>query len=284
MIERVAVIGAGTMGHGIAQVSAMAGLETVLWDPDPSALEKGVRQVGSNLDRGVEKGKVSEQTRARAMERLRAGGGLQDTAAADLVIEAIPERMELKQALFRELSGIVSDAAILGTNTSSLSVSEIASAASLPHRVVGLHFFNPVHLMRLLEIVRARETDERTVQASVEFARAVGKEPIVVTDTPGFASSRLGLALGLEAMRMVEQGVATPEDIDTAMVLGYNHPIGPLRLTDLVGLDIRLEIAKYLHATLGGEQFEPPAILYRMVEEGRLGRKSGRGFYEWESG
>ncbi|HEV2131623.1 MAG TPA: 3-hydroxyacyl-CoA dehydrogenase family protein, partial [Longimicrobiaceae bacterium] len=197
-------------------------------------------------------------------------------------IEAVPERMELKHQVFSELERSAPAHSILASNTSSLSISRIAEATRRPERVVGLHFFNPVHIMKLLEVVRGRETSQETLDASLEFARRIGKEPIVVTDTPGFASSRLGVVLGLEAMRMVEQGVASPQDIDKAMELGYNHPMGPLRLTDLVGLDVRLGIAEYLHGELGGEQYRPPEILRRMVEEGRLGKKSGRGFYEWE--
>jgi 3-hydroxybutyryl-CoA dehydrogenase len=217
------------------------------------------------------------------VDLLRPEETLESAAAdADLVIEAAPERLDLKRELFASLSAASPAGAILASNTSGISIDEIAGAAARPERVVGLHFFNPVHLMRLLEIVRGTRTAPEVVESSLEFARAIGKEPIVVSDTPGFASSRLGIVLGLEAMRMVEQGVAEPEAIDTAMMLGYNHPIGPLRLTDLVGLDVRLEIANYLHRTLGGEQYRPPEILRRMVQEGRIGKKAGHGFYSWE--
>jgi 3-hydroxybutyryl-CoA dehydrogenase len=189
--------------------------------------------------------------------------------------------MDVKRTIFAELDAAAPPGAILATNTSSLSVSRIAEATERPDRVIGLHFFNPVHIMKLLEVVRGDATTEATVDAALDFARRIGKEPIVVTDTPGFASSRLGVVLGLEAMRMVEQGVASPEDIDRAMELGYNHPMGPLRLSDLVGIDVRLGIAEYLHAELGGEQYRPPEIMRRMVAEGKLGRKSGEGFYTW---
>ena len=278
----MAVLGAGTMGNGIAQVCAMAGYTVALHDPQPGAVERALGTIRGNLDKGVERGKVTAQARETALGNLRDAADLQSAAAdAELVIEAVPERMEIKTSLFGELHRIAPAHAILGTNTSSLSVSRIAEATGRAERVIGLHFFNPVHIMKLLEVVRGRETSQETVDASLEFARRIGKEPIVVTDTPGFASSRLGVVLGLEAMRMVEQGVATPQDIDKAMELGYNHPMGPLKLTDLVGLDVRLGIAEYLHGELGGEQYRPPELLRRMVSEGKLGKKSGQGFYDW---
>jgi 3-hydroxybutyryl-CoA dehydrogenase len=282
IIHYVAVLGAGTMGNGIAQVCAMAGYEVSLFDAQPEAVERALNAIRANLDKGVERGKVAMETLELAIRSLRKAADLDDAVArADLVIEAVPERMEIKTSLFADLHRIAPAHAILGTNTSSLSVSRIAEATGRAERVIGLHFFNPVHIMKLLEVVRGRETSQETVDASLEFARRIGKEPIVVTDTPGFASSRLGVVLGLEAMRMVEQGVATPHDIDKAMELGYNHPMGPLKLTDLVGLDVRLGIAEYLHGELGGEQYRPPELLRRMVGEGKLGKKSGQGFYDW---
>ena len=282
-IHRVAVLGAGTMGNGIAQVCAMAGYEVALHDPQPGAVERALGTIRGNLDKGVERGKVTAEARETALGNLRDAADFAAAAAdADLVIEAVPERMEIKTSLFAELDRVTPAHAVLATNTSSLSVSRIAQATGRAERVIGLHFFNPVHIMKLLEVVRGRETSQSTVDASLRFAARIGKEPIVVTDTPGFASSRLGVVLGLEAMRMVEQDVASPEDIDRAMELGYNHPMGPLKLTDVVGLDVRLGIAEYLYAELGGEQYRPPEILRRMVAEGRLGKKSGRGFYDWE--
>ncbi|MBW3569769.1 MAG: 3-hydroxyacyl-CoA dehydrogenase family protein [Gemmatimonadetes bacterium] len=281
-MQHVAVLGAGTMGNGIAQVCAMAGCEVSLFDAEPDAVERALNAIRANLDRGVERGKVRLETSDLAIRSLRKAPDLADAASrADLVIEAVPERMELKTEIFAELHRLAPAHAILATNTSSLSVTRIGQATGRPERVIGLHFFNPVHIMKLLELVRGRETSGETVDACLAFARRIGKEPIVVSDTPGFASSRLGVVLGLEAMRMVEQGVATPQDIDRAMELGYNHPMGPLRLTDLVGLDVRLGIAEYLHAQLGGEQYRPPELLRRMVAEGRLGKKSGQGFYDW---
>lgn len=282
-ISSVAVIGAGTMGHGIAQVCAMAGMATSLYDPAPGAAQAALDRIMVNLNQGVARGKVTSEAASDAMSRLRRGENLSDAVCtAQLVIEAIPERMELKTGLFANLNGLAPEEAILATNTSSLSVTRIAAATQRADRVLGLHFFNPVHIMKLLEVVRGEETSDETLEAALAFSRAIGKEPIVVADSPGFASSRLGVCLGLEAMRMVEEGVATPADIDRAMELGYNHPMGPLKLTDLVGLDVRLGIADYLYESLGGEQYRAPEILRTMVAEGKLGKKSGEGFYRWE--
>ena len=283
-VRRVAVLGAGTMGHGIAQVCAMADLGVSLYDPQPGQVDVAIARITGNLDQGVQRGKVTTDARGIAIGNLRRASDLRDaTEDVDLMIEAVPERFAIKLRIFEDADRHAPEHAILASNTSSLSISRIAEATRRASRVVGLHFFNPVHIMKLLEVVKGQETSEQTVEACLQFARMIGKEPIVVTDTPGFASSRLGIVLGLEAMRMVEQGVAAPADIDKAMELGYNHPMGPLRLTDLVGLDVRLGIAEYLHSELGGEQYRPPEILRRMVEEGRLGKKSGRGFYDWES-
>ena len=282
MDERVAVIGAGTMGHGIAHVAALAGLRVRLHDVSAEAIGRGLAAIRQDLDRGVEKGKVTVESREATLERIAAAARLEEAVGdADLVIEAVPESLELKRELFRRLGAAAPAAALLATNTSALAVGRIAEAAAGPERVVGMHFFNPVHLMPLVEVVRAEVTGESAVERALAAGRRMGKEPIVVRDSPGFASSRLGLVLGLEAMRMLEQGVATAEDIDKAMTLGYRHPMGPLRLTDLVGLDVRLAIADSLHRELGAEAFRPPAILRRLVAEGRLGKKSGRGFYEW---
>lgn len=281
-IGRVAVLGLGTMGHGIAQVAAMAGCGVALYDPQPGQADRAVSRITGNLDKGVQRGKVNAATRGTAIANLVKTAQLRTAVEdADLVIEAVPEQMEIKAGIFADADRFAPTDAILASNTSSLSISEIAAVTRRPDRVVGLHFFNPVHIMKLLEVVRGEQTSAATVQAAVQFAERLGKEPIVVTDTPGFASSRLGIVLGLEAIRMVEQGVAAPADIDKAMELGYNHPMGPLRLTDLVGLDVRLGIAEYLHDTLGGEQYRAPQLLRDMVRQGLLGKKSGRGFYEW---
>ena len=284
-IGKVAVIGAGTMGRGIAQVAAMAGHDAVLCDVDAGQLERALAGIEAALDKGVRLGKVAEATRDGALARLAGTGGLREAVeGADLVIEAVPEVMALKKRVFAEVEAAAGEGAILATNTSSLSVTEMGAGLAAPGRFVGLHFFNPVHIMALVEVVRGQHTNLRTLNRCFGFVLELGKEPIVVADSPGFASSRLGIVLGLEAIRMVEAGVASPEDIDKAMVLGYRHPMGPLRLTDLVGLDVRLGIARYLHESLGSEAFRPPALLERMVAEGRLGKKSGRGFYDWDSG
>ena len=280
-IELIGVIGAGTMGHGIAQVAAGAGFRVVLRDVDRESLARGVRAIERNLAKGIELGKLTEADCDSTLQRIHGTTHLEELADADLVIEAAPETLEIKQNLLREVEGIAKKGFIFATNTSSLSISEIARASQYPANVVGLHFFNPVHLMRLVEIVVGKATSDDTVATVREVSRKLRKEPIVVNDVPGFASSRLGVALGLEAMRMLEQGVASARDIDTAMELGYNHPMGPLKLTDHVGLDIRLNIAEYLYRELGSETFRPPEILRRMVAEGKLGKKSGHGFYDW---
>jgi 3-hydroxybutyryl-CoA dehydrogenase len=281
-VELVAVLGAGTMGHGIAQVAALAGYRVVMRDVSRDALARGVRSIEANLEKGMRLGKVTEDERDMALQRIRGATSLDEAAEADLFIEAVPERMELKRATLKEVEQIARRDFVFATNTSSLSITEIASGARRPARVVGMHFFNPVHIMRLVEVVVGRETSAEVVETARAVGRRMRKEPITVRDVPGFASSRLGVALGLEAMRMLEQNVASAKDIDTAMELGYNHPMGPLRLTDLVGLDVRLSIAEYLHGALGAESFRPPEILRRMVADGKLGRKSGEGFYEWK--
>ena len=281
--KRAAIIGAGTMGHGIAQVVAMAGAETVLVDRSEDLVTEGLRRIRQNLDGGVERGKVEPGVRDAALARLRSATEIRDAAdGIDLAVEAVPERHDLKLEVFRALEAAAPVHAILASNTSSLSVTRLQRELADPGRVLGLHFFNPVHIMKLVEVVRGDDTRDDVLDRAVDWTEWMGKEPIVVKDSPGFASSRLGVALGLEAMRMVEEGVASPADIDTAMTLGYRHPMGPLRLTDLVGLDVRLHIAEYLHDELGGERFRPPGILREKVEAGELGQKSGRGFFDWD--
>lgn len=273
------------MGRGIAHVSALAGYETRLFDIDGEILVRALETVRSNLDKGVELGKIKPVNRDGALDLLSTSTELARAVdGADLVIEAIPEQLELKQSLLDSVADLVGPETIVASNTSSLSISALASALEGAERVVGLHFFNPVHIMALVEVVRGDRTTERVTEQARQFAEALGKTPIVVRDSPGFASSRLGVALGLEAIRMVEEDVASPDDIDRAMELGYRHPMGPLRLTDVVGLDVRLQIARYLHRELGSERFRPPRLLERMVEEGRLGKKTGGGFYDWSGG
>jgi 3-hydroxybutyryl-CoA dehydrogenase len=280
----VAVIGAGTMGHGIAYVASLAGHQVRLADADAGTLERGIKRIRASFDTAIARGKCTPVERDAALAALApCASAVEAARGADLVIEAVPEKLELKQRLLAELEPVVADGAVLASNTSSLSITAIASALQRPDRVIGMHFFNPVPVMKLLELVRGERTTDTVTDRARAFAERIGKTPIVVRDTPGFATSRLGVVLGLEAIRMLEQGVASAEDIDRAMELGYNHPMGPLRLTDLVGLDVRLAIAEHLHATLGDDTYRPPALLRRLVAEGRLGRKSGQGFYRWET-
>ncbi len=278
----VAVVGAGTMGHGIAQVAALAGYETALTDSNIDALTAAAGMIQKNLDGGVERGKISAQDAQYALGRLAMIEELEAAVSgADVVIEAVIEDLDIKRELFVRLDSATLPSAILATNTSSLSVTSIAEVTKQPGRVLGMHFFNPVHIMKLVELVRHQQTDSDVIERAREITIKMGKQPIVVTDSPGFASSRLGVVLGLEAMRMVEQGVARPEDIDKALELGYGHPMGPLRVSDLVGLDVRLAIADYLHQELKQPHYEPPALLRDKVAAGELGKKTGKGFYEW---
>ncbi|HVY61884.1 MAG TPA: 3-hydroxyacyl-CoA dehydrogenase family protein [Planctomycetota bacterium] len=280
-VRRAVVLGAGTMGHGIAQVAAAAGIEVRLYDVKDEFVQRGLAKVKKFLEDGVAKGKVAAEERDRVLGRLSGTTDLDGAAReADLAIEAIPEDLELKRRTFARLDEVAPEGALLATNTSSLPVTAIAAATRHPGRVVGMHFFNPPPLMKLVEVVRGEATDPAAVEAARGIALRMGNDPIVVRDAPGFASSRLGIALGLEAIRMLEQGVASAEDIDKAMELGYKHPMGPLKLTDLVGLDVRLAIAEYLERELG-ERFRAPELLRKMVREGKLGKKSGEGFYKY---
>ncbi|QHS17730.1 3-hydroxyacyl-CoA dehydrogenase family protein [Halopenitus persicus] len=280
----VAVLGAGTMGHGIAQVTAMAGHDVTIRDIETEILEDGVASIERNLQGGVERDKLTQAEADATLDRIDTTTSLPDAVAdAAFVIEAVPEDLDLKRDTFADVEEHVDDDAIIASNTSSLSMTAIADALDRPERAVGLHFFNPVHIMGLVEIIVAEQTSEETLAAATDLVEEIDKEPVTVTDTAGFASSRLGVALGVEAIRMLEEGVASAEDIDRAMELGYNHPMGPLELTDVVGLDVRLDILEYLREELG-ERFKPPQTLKRKVRAGKLGRKSGEGFYVWEDG
>lgn len=280
-LEVALVIGSGTMGHGIAQVLAMTGIETRLYDISEDALGKASAAVSKNLAKGVDRGKVDTAIAKAALARLTTTTDLDAAMSGiDVAIEAVPERLELKQSLFRQLGDACGPDVLLATNTSSLPITAIAEAANHPERVTGMHFFNPVHIMKLVEVIHTDHSSTEAVATTLDLARRMGKEPIDVKDSPGFASSRLGLVIGLEAMRMLESGVATAEDIDKAMTLGYGFPMGPLKLTDLVGLDVRCSIADFLSKEIGAH-FEPPAILREKVARGELGKKSGKGFYEW---
>jgi 3-hydroxybutyryl-CoA dehydrogenase len=272
------------MGHGIAQVSAMAGHDVQVRDIDEELVADGLTAIESNLEEGIERDKVTQNEADATLDRLSGTTSLESAVTdADIVIEAVPEEMGIKHDTVTDVESHVAPDTIIASNTSSLSLTEIASALDHPSRAVGLHFFNPVHIMKLVEIVTAEQSSDETVERARQFVEGIEKTPIEVMDSPGFASSRLGVALGVESMRMVEQGVASPEDIDTAMELGYNHPLGPIELGDVVGLDVRLDILEYLRKELG-ERFKPPQILKRKVRAGKLGKKSGEGFYIWEDG
>ncbi len=287
-IERAVVVGAGTMGHGIAHVLAAAGIATTLSDASADAVAAGIAKIAENLDKGVQKGKVSAADRDATLARITPATTTvaqhEALQQASLLVEAIPERMPLKLALFAEASALMPKTALLASNTSSLSITEIAAATACPERVLGLHFFNPVHIMKLLEIVRGPLTSDESLSRATALATRLGKSAIVVNDAPGFATSRLGICLGNEAMRMLEEGVASAADIDVAMKLGYGHPMGPLALSDLVGLDVRLNISEGLFSELGTDGCRPPRVMKRLVKLGHLGKKSGRGFYIWKDG
>ena len=280
-ISMAAVIGAGTMGHGIAHALSAAKIRTRLYDISADAVEAGLSAVRANLDKGLAKGKSTVAERDTVLACLSGTADLAEAVdGAQIVIEAVPENLALKQRIFTDLGGRCGPEVLLASNTSSLPLGSIAELTNHPERVLGMHFFNPVHIMKLVEVVRAEQTSPEATRRALELVRAMGKEPIDVKDSPGFASSRLGIAIGLEAMRMVEEGVAGVLDIDKAMTLGYGFPMGPLRLTDLVGLDVRLAIAEHLERELG-ERFAAPRILRDKVAAGDLGKKSGRGFYDW---
>jgi 3-hydroxybutyryl-CoA dehydrogenase len=281
---RVAVIGAGTMGQGIAQLACTAGFGVRLHDSSADQLGAATKAIAAQLERQVAKAKMSSADRDAALSRLTAPSTVAEACAGvDVVIEAVPERMDLKVALFREAKAVAKPDALLASNTSSLSITELGARVEQAERVIGMHFFNPPPVMELLEVVRGIATSEATVDRALTLAKALGKTPILVRDMPGFATSRLGVLLGAEAIRMVESGVASAADIDRGMELGYRHAMGPLKLTDLVGLDVRLMILEHLHKELG-EQFRPPPLLRQMVRAGKLGKKAGEGFYVWRDG
>jgi 3-hydroxybutyryl-CoA dehydrogenase len=280
-VHTIAVIGAGTMGRGIAHVAALGGFHTILEDLLPDALRKAESEIRANFDKAVELGKVSAGAADEAQSRLQYAGSVEEAAReADLVIEAVPEEMESKIEIFTLLDKICRPGTILASNTSSLGITEIASVTYRAPRCLGMHFFNPVHKMKLLEIVRALETDDNTLFTAVEVGRRMGKEVVVVKESPGFITSRINAMIGNEAFYMLQEGIASADDIDKALKLGLNHPMGPFELVDLVGLDTRLHILEYLHKTLG-EKYRPAPLLAQYVKAGRLGRKVGRGVYEY---
>ncbi len=280
-IKTVAVIGAGIMGRGIAHVAALGGYRTILEDILPASLRKAENEIRGNLDKAIELGKVSKADADAAFARLEYASTVEEAAReADLVIEAVPEEMESKIEIFTLLDKICKPHTVLASNTSSLSVTEIASVTYRARKILGMHFFNPVHKMKLLEVVRALETDDETIAACAEVGRRMGKEVVVIKEAPGFITSRINAMIGNEAFYMLQEGIASAADIDKALKLGLNHPMGPFELVDLVGLDTRLHILEYLHKSLG-EKFRPAPLLVQYVKAGRLGRKTGKGVYEY---
>jgi len=282
-ITEAGVVGAGTMGNGIAHVFALAGLDVTLVDVDPEALEGARETIASNLGRQVRKEAIAEAEAEAALERIGVSTETSELASAQVVVEAVPEREELKRRVFGELSETCDEDAILATNTSSISITEIGSAASSPERVIGMHFMNPVPVMELVEVIRGLETSDRVTETVTALCRRLGKTPVEAEDYPGFVSNRVLMPMINEAIFALMEGVAEPEAIDTVMRLGMNHPMGPLRLADLIGLDTCLSVCEVLHRELGDDKYRPCPLLRKYVAAGRLGRKSGRGFYEYES-
>jgi|HubBroStandDraft_3_1064219.scaffolds.fasta_scaffold01724_6 3-hydroxybutyryl-CoA dehydrogenase len=281
-LQTLAVLGAGTMGRGIAHVAALAGFTTHLYDTDGAALAKAEASIHKALAKGVELGKVSAEQAAAARRNLAVSTDLgAAVTAADLVIEAVPEDIALKVEIFREVVRRAPAHVLLASNTSALSITEMAAATGRPDRFAGMHFFNPVHLMRLIELVRGLETSQATLAALRAAGERMGKEVVEVKEAPGFVTSRINALIGNEAFRMLQEGVASAEDIDKALKLGLNHPMGPFEMVDLVGLDVRLSILEFLHRTLG-ESFRPNQLLVQHVRAGRLGRKVGRGVYAYD--
>lgn len=282
-VKTVGVIGAGTMGRGVAYAAALGGYRTILEDVMPETLAKGTAWIRQSLDEGVQRGKVEADARDAALALLETSSSVEDVCReADFLIEAVPEEMELKLELFTLFDKFAKPRAVLASNTSSLSVAEMAEMTYRPELCVGMHFFNPVPKMRLIEIVKAPKTSDETIEICRELGRRMGKEVVVVKESPGFITTRVNALIGNEAFAMLEAGIASAEDIDKALKLGLNHPMGPFELVDLVGLDVRLSILEYLHSTLG-EKYRPNALLKKLVAEGRLGRKSGRGVYDYSS-
>ena len=281
VVNTIAVIGAGTMGRGIAHASALGGYRTIIEDLLPASLRKAGTEIRANLDKAVELGKVTPNDADSAFRRIEFAGTVEEAAReADLIIEAVPEEMESKIEIFTLLDKICKPTTILASNTSSLSVTEISSVTYRAQKCVGMHFFNPVHKMKLLEVVRALETDDDTLNTVVQVGKRMGKEVVVIKESPGFITSRINAMIGNEAFYMLQEGIATASDIDKALKLGLNHPMGPFELVDLVGLDTRLHILEYLHKALG-DKFRPAPLLVQYVKAGRLGRKAGRGVYEY---
>ena len=281
-IRTIGVVGAGTMGHGIAQVAAQSGYEVVLVDVAPQALERGLAQIGKSLDKLVSKGKLTAEDREKTLARLRPASQLAALESADLVVEAVVEKLEVKQEVLAELDRTCAPQAILASNTSSISITRLAAATSRPAQVIGMHFMNPVPLMQLVEIIRGLATRQETYDAVEAASRAMGKTPVEVHDAPGFVSNRVLMPMINEAVFCLYEGVGKAEAIDEVLKLGMNHPMGPLALADLIGLDVCLDILRVLHGGFGDPKYRPCPLLVKMVDAGYLGRKSGRGFYVYD--
>ncbi|WP_053364645.1 3-hydroxyacyl-CoA dehydrogenase [Bacillus sp. FJAT-27251] len=280
-IKKIAVLGSGVMGRGIAHVSAMGGFETTLYDISETQLSQAVTDIKTNMEKGLKRGLYDEADMDQAISRLQQTIHFNEAVSdADFVIEAVPEDIKLKSEIFQKLDAICKPHVILATNTSTMSPTEMGGVTNRPDRVIAMHFFNPVFKMKLVEIIRGLETSDETYQITEKVARQMGKETVMVNEAPGFVTSRISALVGNEAFRMLEEGVASAEDIDKAIKLGLNYPMGPLELGDLVGLDTRLKILTYLHETLG-DRYRPTPLMIKYVKAGRLGRKAGRGVYEY---
>jgi 3-hydroxybutyryl-CoA dehydrogenase len=280
-VKTIGVVGAGTMGHGIAQVAAQSGYAVILVDVVAEALERGVAQIGKGFERLVAKGKLAAEERDRALARVRPEQRLDALAAADLVVEAVVERLEVKQGVLAELDRACPPRTVLATNTSSISITKLAAVTSRPDKVIGMHFMNPVPVMQLIEIIRGLATSQETYDLVEATSRAMGKTPVEVHDAPGFVSNRVLMPMINEAIFCLYEGVGKPEAIDSVMKMGMNHPMGPLALADLIGLDVCLDILRVLHEGFGDPKYRPCPLLVKMVDAGYLGRKSGRGFYDY---
>jgi 3-hydroxybutyryl-CoA dehydrogenase len=280
-VEKILVIGAGTMGASISQLAAQAGYNVIMQDREPRFIEKGMAEIDKSLGRIMEKGKISSEEREAVKSRIKGTTDLLEGRDADIVIEAVNENMELKKGVFRELDKVVHSEAILASNTSSLSITELGEATNRPDRVIGMHFFNPIPMMQLVEVTKGAATSEDTFLAIFELAKKMGKTPIRIEEAPGFVVNRLLVPMINEAAYLLMEGVANAEDIDTAMKLGANHPIGPLALGDLIGLDVCLAIMEVLYREFGDSKYRPCPLIRKMVRAGYLGRKTGRGFHKY---
>ena len=280
-IKTIGVLGAGLMGRGIAQVSAAAGYNVVMYDPFDTALASAMKVIEKNLAKAIEKGKATEESKTATIAKIKTTANIEDVAVAELIIEAVPEDLTIKLPLFEQLDKICPPATILATNTTSQSITEISSVTKRPDKIIGLHFFNPVHIMKLVEMVNGLETSQETYDICKAFCGAIGKETVKIKEAPGFVTSRLNAVIGNEAFNMLLEGVGSPQDIDKAVKLGLNHPMGPFEMVDLVGLDTRLKSLEYLQKMLG-EKYRPCPLHVQYVKAGRLGRKVGKGVYEYD--